>query len=204
MSLYSSYSFKVVPIFDALLATVNMLLFYSIYDAYKVSRDKRFLLLSLSFLTISLAAIVRIMIYIGIVYKLLPMALVFVSDLAFVSIKLVAFTMLCLMYVSEELRIFGKVMFLAPLQMLRGVFFIELGVVIILAVIAVISGVNLVKKSCRSRAFVFMGFLAMLVGNIFLLLSIRLLSVYAFMVGYSVELIGFMLLMWVVASIKLS
>ncbi|RLG64740.1 hypothetical protein DRO02_03730 [archaeon] len=204
MSLYSSYSFKVVPIFDALLATVNMLLFYSIYDAYKVSRDKRFLLLSLSFLTISLAAIVRIMIYIGIVYKLLPMALVFVSDLAFVSIKLVAFTMLCLMYVSEELRIFGKVMFLAPLQMLRGVFFIELGVVVILAVIAVISGVNLVKKSCRSRAFVFMGFLAMLVGNIFLLLSIRLLSVYAFMVGYSVELIGFMLLMWVVASIKLS
>lgn len=204
MSLYSSYSFRVVPIFDALLATVNMLLFYSIYDAYKVSRDKRFLLLSLSFLTISLAAIVRIMIYIGIVYKLLPMALVFVSDLAFVSIKLVAFTMLCLMYVSEELRIFGKVMFLAPLQMLRGVFFIELGVVIILAVIVVISGVNLVKKSCRSRAFVFMGFLAMLVGNIFLLLSIRLLSVYAFMVGYSVELIGFMLLMWVVASIKLS
>ncbi|RLG65584.1 hypothetical protein DRO21_01475 [archaeon] len=204
MSLYSSYSFKVVPIFDALLATVNMLLFYSIYDAYKVSRDKRFLLLSLSFLTISLAAIVRIMIYIGIVYKLLPMALVFVSDLAFVSIKLVAFTMLCLMYVSEELRIFGKVMFLAPLQMLRGVFFIELGVVVVLAVIAVISGVNLVKKSCRSRAFVFMGFLAMLVGNIFLLLSIRLLSVYAFMVGYSVELIGFMLLMWVVASIKLS
>jgi len=204
MSLYSSYSFKVVPVFDALLATVNMLLFYSIYDAYKVSRDKRFLLLSLSFLTISLAAIVRIMIYIGIVYKLLPMALVFVSDLAFVSIKLVAFTMLCLMYVSEELKIFGKVMFLAPLQMLRGVFFIELGVVIILAVIAAISGINLIKKSCRRRAFVFMGFLAMLIGNILLLLSIRLLSVYAFMIGYSVELIGFILLMWVVASIKLS
>ncbi len=204
MSLYSSYSFKVVPIFDALLATVNMLLFYSIYDAYKVSRDKRFLLLSLSFLTISLAAIIRILFYIGIICKFLPMALVLTSDLAFASIKLVAFAMLCLMYVSEELRVFGKVMFLAPLQMLRGVLFIEFGIVIILAVIVAISGVNLVKKLCRSRAFVFMGFLAMLVGNIFLLLSIRFLSVYAFMLGYSVELIGFILLMWVVASIKLS